>query len=403
MPPAAAPLQPIDMWHGAIGLVRSSAAIAAFEDELKRYFRAKHVFLVSSGTAALTVTLKALAADSGRREVIVPAYTCFTVPAAVVQAGLEPVLCDIERTTFDLDRAQLTPLVTDRTLCVIAHHLFGIPSDLARVRAICGPRGVPLIEDAAQAMGVVDDDGRWLGTVGDVGIFSLGRGKHVTCGAGGVILTNSDRIAEAIRQQYRDLPTPGVSAALAGLIEAAAMAVCIRPSLYWIPAGLPFLRLGETIYPTRITPTRLSGVHAGLMRRMRVRLQRALRARARTADDLKRRLNMPAVAGRKDGYLRLPVFAASAAGKQRLVATSRMRGLGIAEGYPTAVNDIPQLQSRFSGQCFPNAERAARHLLTVPTHHWLTEHDMRALVRHLGGAVGSWCPPDEAAIERQGA
>ena len=74
-------------------------------------------------------------------------------------------------------------------------HLFGIPSDVDRTRRICEEKGIFLVEDAAQAMGV-EHGGRKLGTLGDVGFFSLGRGKNISCGSGGIILTSSADIAE---------------------------------------------------------------------------------------------------------------------------------------------------------------------------------------------------------------
>jgi dTDP-4-amino-4,6-dideoxygalactose transaminase len=403
VPPVAAPLDAIDLWFGARGLVTPARTLRRFEDDVRRTFNVRHVFPLSSGTAALTVALKALASMSNRTEVILPAYTCFTVPAAVVQAGLRPVLCDIGRDTFDFDHAQLARLVNRRTLAVIVHHLFGIPSDVARTRRICAASGGVVVEDAAQAMGV-EANGRMLGTVGDVGIFSLGRGKHVTCGEGGVVVTNDARIADAVDRQYRSVPGAGMRGAMVGFAKTVLMCAFIRPSLFWIPAGLPFLRLGETTYPTRVVVRRLSGMHAGLMRRMRPRMERARRVRSRTAADLRHRLRL---ASRDDGdrpYLRLPVYAATPERKAQLFATAQRRGLGVGQGYPSAVSEIPELRTQFCGQRFPRATRVSEHLLTLPTHHWLVETDTQAIVSHVRGVVEMTCPPEaEAAFQREGA
>ena len=141
LPPAAAPIGPADVWHGLRGMRRPRQALTSLEAEIARTFGSPHVFLLSSGTAALTVALKALASLSPRTEVVLPAYTCYTVPAAVVAAGLRPVLCDLAPSSFDFDHEQLARLVSDRTLCGIAHHLFDISSDVERVRAICAAHG----------------------------------------------------------------------------------------------------------------------------------------------------------------------------------------------------------------------------------------------------------------------
>src|SRR5262245_37752710 len=212
LPPAAAPIAWNDLWHGAAGMVFPRRYIRRFEEQLRRHFGVRHVFLVSSGTAALTLTLMALqemsemsaASSSGRTEVVIPAYTCFSVPAAVLKAGLRPVLCDINPDTFDFDHVLLERTLNANTLCVVAHHLFGIPSDIERTRALCRARGIFVVEDAAQAMGI-ESNGRRLGTLGDAGVFSLGRGKPITCGSGGVIVTNSDRMADALGRRCREL------------------------------------------------------------------------------------------------------------------------------------------------------------------------------------------------------
>jgi hypothetical protein len=210
MPPAAAPLGWLDLWHGIAGVFRPERLLRALEDGLREEFGVRHVFLVSSGKAALMVTLKALRSLSPRREVVTPAYTCFSVPAAIVHAGLRPAPCDIDPSTFDFDHALLERTLTDDTLCVIAHHLFGVPSAIDRIRALCEAQHIFVVEDAAQAMGT-ESGGRKLGTLGDVGIFSLGRGKNITCGSGGIIVTNSDRIADAIALEYRQLLHPAAA------------------------------------------------------------------------------------------------------------------------------------------------------------------------------------------------
>jgi len=392
IPPVAAPLGLADLWYGLRGLFQPIPALETVEDELTFMFGAHHVFLLSSGSAALTVVLKALATMSDRTEVIVPAYTCFTVPAAVVRAGLRPVACDIDHSTFEFDHEQLASLVTDRTLCVIAHHLFSIPTDVDRVRTVCAAHGAFVVEDAAQAMGG-EVRGRMLGTLGDVGIFSLGRGKQVTCGEGGVAVTNNMAIAVAIEKHYAVLAPPGLGATLASFSKVIAMWLFIRPSLYWIPAAIPYLRLGETIYPSHIALHRLSGMHAGLMRRVRIRMMRARRARASVAAELRRRLRMSRREDEKYPFLRLPVFAATPADKRRLCEEARRLGLGISQGYPAPISDIPELQTLFDGRKYPHAAYVAAHLLTLPTHHWLTEKDKRAIANHISGIVGSPCPP----------
>jgi perosamine synthetase len=377
VPPAAAPLAWADLRRAIAGAFRSDRSVHAFEKEIRRHFGARHVFLVSSGTAALTLALRALRSLSGRSEVVLPAYTCFSVPAAVLTAGLTPRPCDIDASNFDFDRTLLGETLTPNTLCVITHHLFGIPSDVARTQALCRQHGVFVVEDAAQAMGA-ESKGRLLGTLGDVGIFSLDRGKNITCGSGGIILTNSDEIAAALARHYQDVPKPALSESIREFFATIMMAIFIRPRLYWIPAALPFLRLGETIFPRHIPVRRLSGVKAGMLRNWQQRLIEANRGRAESAAYFTRRLPLGR-APEPHPYLRLPLLAASHEEKRRLHSLSTARGLGLGVGYPSPIDEIPEVRSRVNGKRFPSARRVADGLVTIPTHHWLSERDRRAI------------------------
>src|SRR5689334_23141606 len=93
LPPAAAPLGWQDVRHAMSALIRPAVALRTVEQEFRDALGVRHIFLVSSGTAALVLVLKALAEGSTRRQVIIPAYSCYSVPAAVMAAGLQPVLC----------------------------------------------------------------------------------------------------------------------------------------------------------------------------------------------------------------------------------------------------------------------------------------------------------------------
>ena len=378
LPPAAAPVGWADLWNGVVGAFTPGTSVSAREAELRRNLNVAHVFPVSSGTAALQVTVSALKTLSPRTDVVIPAYTCFSVPAAIMNAGLRPVLCDIDAATFDFDHAQLQKVLTPSTLCVVSHHLFGIPSDIERTREICRARKTFVIEDAAQALDVGRSE-RAPGTMGDVGIFSFGRGKNVTCGSGGIIVTNSDRIAAAVHEQYRHLPCPSWWHTVKDFAVLVFMILFIRPRLYWIPAALPFLGLGMTEFPRTITARRLSGFKAGLLRHWRRNLVRSNHVRAAAAADLRRRMRLRPVNDSAAPLLRLPILASSRVEKQRLYSASNALGLGISVGYPTSIDEIPELRAVVDGRTFPAAKHVASRLLTLPTHQWLLERDKQAL------------------------
>jgi perosamine synthetase len=377
LPPAAAPLEWRDLWHGIEAILFPGRAIRDLETEIAREFAVTQVFLVSSGTAALTLALDALKSLRAGREVVAPAYTCFSVPAAILRAGLRPALCDISPATFDFDHRLLERAIGDGTLAVVAHHLFGVPSAVADIRALCRNRGVFVIEDAAQAMGV-ESDGHKLGTLGDIGIFSLGRGKNITCGSGGILVTNSAQIGEAIARQYRDVPMPTLVENAVEFVRLVLMTIFIRPWLYWLPAGLPFLGLGQTVFPKTIRVLRLSGMKAGVLRNWRTQLDRSNRRRSETVGLYRQRLG-PSSTESPRPYIRLPLLLANEDERRSILAASEARGLGLSAAYPAAVSDIPEVRVACPGGHFPSARRVARQIVTLPTHHWLSEHDKSAI------------------------
>jgi len=172
------------MLHGLAGLIVKARYIKKIEAEIKEHFGVKHVFLVSSGKAALALILLALKSIISRQEVLIPAYTCFSVPSAIIKADLKVSLCDVDSNTLDFNFDLLKKSLNHRTLAVVPTHLLGLPSDIYRIKTLCREKGVFVVEDTAQAMGG-KYKGKMLGTLGDVGFFSLGRGKNITCGSGG--------------------------------------------------------------------------------------------------------------------------------------------------------------------------------------------------------------------------
>ena len=386
--PTAAPISFRDLIRAACSLWGGVKHRARLIQELKANFSAREVFLVSSGKAALTVIFKALAASSGRRRVIVPAYTCFSVPSAIVKAGLEVVLCDVEPETLDFNFAELEGLINDEVLCVVPTHLFGRPADVDRVKRLCEGKGIVVVEDAAQAMGG-QSGGRLLGTLGDVAFFSLGRGKNLTCGTGGIILTRSLSIAEKIKVEYATLPEAPRGEVVRNWLEMVVMRFFIHPLLYWLPAGLPFLRLGETRFYTDFPMYRMDEVRAHQLQGWERRLALANQERAARAGwlidglDLHRRGLRP-ITGKEAIYLRLPVLLRDRETKEAVCRQSLEEGAGLSPNYPDTIQEIPELSGRIATRTCPGAKDIVNRLVTLPTHQFVTEGDRLKICRILG-------------------
>lgn len=407
--PTAAPVSWGDFVHGCLGLIVGRRFLTKREAELKQYFGVKHVFLLASGKTALATTVRALSAVSPRRKVVIPAYTCFTVPSAVIRGGGYVALCDVNPHTLDFDFAELERVVDRETLCIIVPHLLGHCANVRRVRDMATALGVAVVEDAAQAMGVKEGN-RFLGTQGDVGVFSLGRGKNLSAGSGGILLTNSDQIASAVATVIQEIPDPPLLQQVFNLMMMVAMKVLIHPRLYWLPAGLPFLRLGETHFDLDFPMQRLDGVRAGLLRAWQQRLMRSNVERANKGQAYKMAL-LPEiktlVAGQVQAstLLRFPLLLPKGEHKSALCRQSKQDGMGVSGLYPSAIAAIPQLQSAFEGRRFPGAETLAERLITLPVHQYVEPQDIQAICRAVSNVIHREMPPSqshERAVQSEG-
>jgi dTDP-4-amino-4,6-dideoxygalactose transaminase len=169
----------------------------ALEAEFAALHQARYAVAVSSGTAALTLALRAVGLRPGD-EVIVPAYNCIATDMAVLEAGGVPVHADIDPETYCLAPESAEAAITERTRAVIPVHFAGQPADLDAFTAMAERYGLALIEDAAVAPGAAWR-GRPVGTFGAAGCFSFSSGKPLTAGEGGMILTNDPEVAQTCR------------------------------------------------------------------------------------------------------------------------------------------------------------------------------------------------------------
>jgi dTDP-4-amino-4,6-dideoxygalactose transaminase len=388
LPPTAPPLTWRDLGRGLIGLCLPHRAEEKLQAEFRRYFGARYVFFLTSGKAALALILLGLSRLSPRKKVVMPGYTCYSVPSAVVKVGLEVSLCDIDADTLDFNWTDLQRSLSSEVLCVIPTHLLGYPADVERLRSLCHGKGIYIVEDVAQAFGA-KHNGQPLGTLGDVALFSFGRGKDLTCGSGGVVLTNSDVLGEALRQEYQRLPQESFGGSLQNWCRLFLMKIFINPWMYWIPAGLPFLKLGETQFYYDFPMTRMDPVRAALLCGWPDRLPGAAKVRRQNAEWFERRIPdrvgtiITAKPQDSPSFLKLPVFLNTSEMKARLCAKSQEQGLGISPLYPTSIELIPELRQHLSDGSAPISKQVADRLVTLPTHHMVSAHDMHRVLEAL--------------------
>lgn len=168
------------------------------EQAFSKRIGTKYGVAFNSGTSTLHAALEAAGVGPGD-EVISPALTVIMDSTATFHANAVPVYCDIDEKTFNLDADKLEALITPRTKAIIAVALYGLSPDYDKILAVAGKHKIPVIEDNAQAV-LSYYKGRMLGTIGDIASFSFENTKHISCGEGGMILTDSEEYAEKCRK-----------------------------------------------------------------------------------------------------------------------------------------------------------------------------------------------------------
>ena len=176
----------------------SGVYVLRFEEEFAKFCNVRYAVATSSGTTALHLALKALGVRSGH-QVIVPGITYVATANAVRYCGAEPLFCDVDAKTWNLDPECVNQMVrsSSRIAAIVPVHLYGVPADMTLIRELA-PRDISIVEDAAEAHGA-EHRGKRVGGLGDIGVFSFYGNKILTCGEGGMLTTNSESVAAELR------------------------------------------------------------------------------------------------------------------------------------------------------------------------------------------------------------
>ena len=337
-----------------------------------------------SATAALAASLVAAIArlQVTSPEVLLPAYGCPALVSAVLFAGARPRLIDLEpdRPWMDLDR--LRAALGPDTVAVVGVDLFGIPERYSKIRQAIAGTGVVLIQDSAQALPPPADE-RWLG---DYVVLSFGRGKPVSLLHGGAVLVREEKLT-------RELPLPppqAISGPVRSRLALHAVLYNLLSSawLYWLPAGLPFLGLGETRYRPLTSIEAADpllrewlpiNIHA-YWRRSDERQRAIYGMLADSADD--RIVDLPkACVGGAPAFrlVRYPILVNDPDVRQRLFHCFGHLGLGASAMYPSALPGVRGLERYFGDVSCPQADSFARRIVTLPVHSRVQKRDLQRM------------------------
>jgi dTDP-4-amino-4,6-dideoxygalactose transaminase len=332
--------------------------IDALERELAAQLGIRHAISVSSGTDALLLALMAIGIGAGD-EVVTTTYSFFATAGAIVRLGAKPVLVDIDPATFNIDPAQTAAAITPRTKAILPVHLYGLAADLDPIMAAANRAAIPVIEDAAQAIGATCKS-RPLGGIGALGCFSFFPSKNLGAfGDAGLVTTNDDALAS----QARLLRTHGM-----------------QPKYYHQVVGANF---------------RMDALQAAVLRVKAPHLDGWTEARRRNAAAYRALFHEAGL----DGAVGLPVeppdrrhiynqFVIRTPERDALKRHLDEQGIGNEIYYPVPFHLQPCFADLgYRRGAFQHAERAAAETLAIPIYAELTDAQRREVVSTIGQFV----------------
>lgn len=175
--------------------------VKKLEEDFSAYTGQKYGSCVCNGSVAIDVAIRAMKTVYGWKdndEVILPNYTIISTAQSLVYTGLKPVFVEADPLTWNMDTAKIEERITPRTRAIMVVHIFGLPTDMAKIFELAKKYDLKIIEDAAQAHGQTYFDKK-CGGMGDISTFSFYANKHIACGEGGMVMASSPELIEKVR------------------------------------------------------------------------------------------------------------------------------------------------------------------------------------------------------------
>jgi dTDP-4-amino-4,6-dideoxygalactose transaminase len=317
--------------------------VEAFEEAFARYLGATGCVGVANGTDALELAMRALRLRRGD-EVIVPAFTFMATAAAVTLAGGVPVFADVDKDTLNLSPASAASKVTDRTVGVIAVHLYGRPCELSVLQELCSRNSLWLLEDAAQAHGAAVQ-GKRVGTFGELAAWSFYPSKNLGCFGDGGAVTGRD---EGLLERVRRLANHG--------------------------------RIGHYLHAVVGRNSRLDAVQASVLNCRLPLLEKDNHRRRQIASIYRGELSgVGDLSFLKDREGSTPVYhqlTVRTPRRDRLREFLRERGIGSSVHYPRPLHQQPAYKEQAKEVSLPVCEAASQEVLSLPMFPELTEREV---------------------------
>jgi len=346
---------------GAVFRAMLRVPSGGFRERLRTYLGVSHCVVANSGRTLLYLLLASLRQRDGgeRKEVALPGFTCYSVAASAARASLRIRPYDLDPGTLQVDMDSLMRVAGERTLAIVVQHLFGVPTVLQDVRAFAQRQGIWVVEDCAQGLGGRVHD-LPLGTVGDFGLFSFGRGKPLPLGGGGALVSPHEMDVAST------LPEAHGWGAVEFLSFLATQVLSTR-GLYGLAERLP-LGLGRTVFD----PDFVAGALPVWVDRLGAESLPSLASLQARRSDIAQiyrvvcppKQVLPVPPGCSAAYPRFPLMAGPGP------LSLDLRRLGVRRMYPNALVDEETMGAWLAEQVgpTPGARDIARRLLSLPTH-----------------------------------
>lgn len=363
------------------------------EEKLGKYFKVTNVHLFDSGRTALQYALEASGVGEGD-EVLVQAYTCVVVINAIRWSKAKPVFMDIQN-NFNINFDAIKNKKTDKTKAIIIQHTFGKPtSELEKIIMWAKENNLIVIEDCAHSLGAKLND-QFLGTFGDIGMFSFGSDKIISCVRGGALITNNKDIAIKIKSIKNNLPNPKLIKTIQHLLHYPLFS--ISKPLYNIGVGKLILFLAKKfniinkiIYkeeksgsPVKFYPSKLANSLAKILFFQIDKLEyfnRHRREIARFYDDNinNKKINKPEW-DEDSVWLRYTILVEE---PQILHLKAKRQGIILGNWYdtPIAPKNIDLNKTEYRQNQCPNAEILSSKSINLPTDDFIKIKDARKIV-----------------------
>jgi len=332
------------------GMLAQGPKVAELESAFAAYCGTKYAVAVNSGTAAIHAALHAAGVGEGD-EVITTPFSFIATINPILMLGAKPVLVDIDLDTYNINASLIESAISAKTKAILPVHLYGQPCDWDELRVLADNHNLVLIEDACQAVGAEYKDKK-TGSLGEMGCFSLYATKNIMSGEGGMVTTDSEEYAEAVKR-FRQ---------------------------HGMVAPYEYAELGYNY--------RMSDLHAAIAVEQLKKVDDFNDARQNTAEFFLHNLvDLPGIElphkadDRSHVFHQFTVKLDESIDREKFAASLRERGVGSGVYYPKPLHAYPHIERLgYKIGDFPIAEQVADQVLSLPVHPRVSEEDAQLIV-----------------------